>query len=125
MPLAYYRDDVKRCVVATVTGPFESADVIALLERQRDDGTWAYRLLLDTSGMSGRPSFDDLREFMRLEKETDSEERPRGPLAIFATDVTIYATACVYAALGGSKRRVEVFRSRDEANQWLSAQVEA
>jgi hypothetical protein len=29
----------------------------------------------------------------------------------------------VYAALGGSKRQVQVFRDRDEAGTWLAAQT--
>jgi hypothetical protein len=123
MPLAYDRDDVKRRVVATYTGSFQVADTIALLERQLEDGTWTYGLLIDTRGMTGRPTPSDLREFMKLESGTDSEQRSRGPLAIVATDATIYSAACVYALMGRSKRKIEAFRDRGDADRWLAEQT--
>jgi hypothetical protein len=123
MPLAYERDDVKRRVVATYRGPFQVADTIALFERQLKDGTWTYGLLVDTRAMTGRPTAADLREFMKMESGTDSEKRPRGPLAIVATDATIYSAACVYALMGRSKRKIEAFRDRNDADRWLSEQT--
>jgi hypothetical protein len=123
LPYLYERDDIRRRVVVTVTGAFQGADVFELFARQRGDGTWAYGLLYDTRGMTGHPSVDDLRQFMRQDAEKLVEQRARGPLAILATDATIYAVACVYAALGGSKRQVQVFRDRDEADTWLAAQT--
>jgi hypothetical protein len=123
MPYLYERDDIRRRVVVTVTGAFQGADVFDLFARQRGDGTWPYGLLYDTRVMTGHPTVDDLRQFMRQDAETEAEQRPRGPLAILATDTTIYAVACVYAALGGSKRKVQVFRDRAEADTWLAAQT--
>ena len=86
----------KQLVIITFKGPFQVADVIALLEQQLEDGTWTYGLLIDTRGMTGRPTLADLREFIKMESGTDSAQRSRGPLALVATDSTIYATACVY-----------------------------
>jgi hypothetical protein len=63
-----------------------------------------------------------LRGFIKLESDTDSEHRARGPLVLVATDAAVYAMACVYAALGTSARKVEVFRDRHEAEEWLDAQ---
>jgi hypothetical protein len=123
MPYLYERDDVRRLVVVTVTGPFQGADVFDLFARQRGDGTWPYGLLYDTRGMTGYPSLNDLRQFMKQDAETHPDQRPRGPLAILATDATVYAVACVYAALGGSKRQVEVFRDRADADTWLAAKT--
>jgi hypothetical protein len=60
MPFSFERDDVKR-VVVTVIGRFQGADVFALLDRQRDDGTWTNGLLYDTRGMSGYPTVNELR----------------------------------------------------------------
>ena len=123
MPLLHERDDVKQRVVVTATGPFHGAEVLAFLARQRDDGTWTYALLYDTRGMTGHPTIEDLRLFMKLHAEADVEQRPRGPLALVSTGTTVYAMACMCAALGGTKREVEVFLHRDEAEKWLAAQV--
>jgi hypothetical protein len=123
MSLEYERDDVKQRVVATENGPFQSADVFDFLQRQHDDGTWTYGLLFDSRGMTGHPTTEELRGFLTLERDTDSERQPRGPLALLSTDANLYATACMCAALGGTKRKVEVFRDRDEADAWLAAQT--
>jgi hypothetical protein len=121
--LLHERDDVKRCVVVTATGPFHSADVIDFLARQRDDGTWTYGLLFDARGMTGHPTIEDLRRLMNLHAERDPEQRPRGPLALLSSDASLYAIASVCAALGGTKRKVEVFRECNEAEAWLAAQT--
>jgi hypothetical protein len=122
MPLQYDRDDVKRRVVVTFKGLFQAVDVSALLDRQREDGTWSYGLLIDTRQLAGHPTIAELRQFTKLEFDTYSEKRFRGPLALVATDITIYASACVYALMArANPRKVEVFRHRDEADKWLAA----
>jgi hypothetical protein len=121
MPLLHERDDVKQRVVVTATGPFHGAEVLAFLAGQRGDGTWTYALLCDTRDMTGHPTIEDLRLFMKLHSENDVDQRPRGPLALVSTGMPIYAIACMCAALGGTKRQVEVFLDRDEADKWLAA----
>lgn len=123
VPLLHERDDVKRRVVVTATGPFHRAEVLDFLERQRGDGTWTYGLLFDTRDMTGQPTIEDLRLLMTLHPETDVEQPPRGPLALLSTDASLYAIACMCAALGGTKRKVEVFRDVNEADTWLAAQT--
>lgn len=121
MPLLHERDDTKQRVVITATGPFHGDEVLNFLARQRDDGTWTYALLYDTRDMTGHPSIEDLRLFMKLHSEPDVELQPRGPLALVSTDATVYAMACMCAALGGTKRNVGVFRDPDDADKWLAA----
>jgi hypothetical protein len=122
MPLLHRRDDTKRRVVVTATGPFQAAHVFDWLERQRNDGTWTYGVLFDTRGMTGHATFDDVRLVMNRLVDTDAEPRPRGPLAVLWTDANAYAIACLCATLGGARRTVEVFRDRTEADTWLAAQ---
>ena len=122
MPFLYERDDARRLVVVTWTGAFQGADVLDLLRRQREDGTWTYGLLLDTVALIGHPTIEELRQFMKLESEPDGE-RQRGPLAFVATDPRLYVTACAYAMLGASARKIQVFRNRDEADLWLTTQT--
>jgi hypothetical protein len=45
--------------------------------------------------------------------------RMRGPVALLATDATLYSVACAYMALGGATRKIEVFREVTEAERWL------
>jgi hypothetical protein len=121
----YERDDVKRRVLVTVSGPFQAGEVITILERQREDGTWTYGTLLDTRATTGRPTIADMRAFMKLDARVHVDQGRRGPLALLATDSAMYATACVYAAIGGAKRTVEAFRDRQEADSWLVTQTGA
>src|SRR5216684_8453798 len=120
MPFRYERDDARRRVVVTVEGPFAVADFLAVMERQRGDGVWAYGMLYDLRGMTGEPAIDDLRQFM---SEAERATQPRGPIAILAPDPVIYGRACTYAALTRATLTIEVFRDLDKAEQWLTAQA--
>jgi hypothetical protein len=122
MPIRYERDDASRRVVVTVEGPFAVADFLAVIERQRGDGSWTYGMLYDLRGMTGEPAIDDLRQFM---SEAERTTQPRGPIAILATDPAIYGRACTYAALTRATLTIEVFRDWAEAEQWLTAQATA
>jgi hypothetical protein len=121
MPTHYERDDARRRVVITIQGPFEPTDFLAVIERWRGEAVGAYGMLYDLRGMTGEPSIADLRQFM---SEAARTTRPRGPLAIVATDPIIYGRACTYATLGRATLTVEVFRNWDEAEHWLTAQTE-
>jgi hypothetical protein len=77
MPIRYERDDASRRVVVTVEGPFAVADFLAVIERQRGDGSWTYGMLYDLRGMTGEPAIDDLRQFM---SEAERTTQPRGPI---------------------------------------------
>jgi hypothetical protein len=123
MPLLHRRDDVKRRLVVTATGPFHASDVFDFLERQRDDGSLTYGVPYDTRGTTGHATVDDVRLVMKQRADTDAEPWPRGPLAGLSTDANVYAIACLCATLGGTQRTVDVFRDRDEAVIWLAAQT--
>jgi hypothetical protein len=102
-------------------GPFSLADFLAVIERQRRDNASSYGMLYDLRGMTGEPTLADMGQSMSQIAET---HRLRGPIAILATDPTINARACTYAALGHSMLTVGVFRDWGEAEQWLTAHGE-
>ena len=68
-------------------------------------------MLYDLRGMTGEPTIADLRQFM---SEAAQTTRPRGPLAIVATDPVLYSRACTYATLGRATLTVEVLRDLDK-----------
>jgi hypothetical protein len=123
MPIRYQREDASRRVRLTVEGAFQMDDVSAVSLRRRDDGTWAYGTLLDLRRMTEHPTVADLREVASNVIARESSEGPRGPVAILANDAAHYALACAYAALRRSTQLVEVFRVPDEAERWLTAQL--
>jgi hypothetical protein len=122
MPIHYERDDAHRRVMITIQGPFEPTDFMAVIERWRGEDVGAYGMLYDLRGMTGEPSMADLRQFM---SEAARTTRPRGPLAIVATDPFIYGRACLYSTLGRATLTIEVFRDLDKAEAWLTAQAKA
>ena len=123
MPIRYEREDGRRCVRLTVEGAFQMDDVSAVSSRRRDDGTWAYGTILDLRSMTERPTVSDLREVASNVITRESHEGRRGPVAILATEPAHYSLACAYAALRGSSQTIEVFRDVNEADKWLTVQL--
>jgi hypothetical protein len=56
MPIRYDRDDAPRRVVVTIQGPFQTDDVLAIMARQRGEGTWTCGSLYDLRGVTGHPT---------------------------------------------------------------------
>jgi hypothetical protein len=124
MPIRYELDDVHRRVVVTVQGPFQVDDILAIMARQRAEQTWTYGILYDLRGMTGEPTIAELRELISEAARRHLGQAPRGPVALLATDPTLYDRLCTYAALGRSTLTIGVFREREEAEHWLTAQEE-
>jgi hypothetical protein len=124
MPIRYELDDVHRRVVVTMQGSFQVDDIVAIMARQRAEQTWTYGILYDLRGMTGEPTIAELRELISEAAKRHLGQAPRGPVALLATDPTLYDRLCTYAALGRSTLRIGVFRERAEADHWLTAQEE-
>jgi hypothetical protein len=43
-------------VVVTIQGPFQTDDVLAIMARQRGEGTWTCGSLYDLRGVTGHPT---------------------------------------------------------------------
>ena len=89
MQIQYERDNVQRRVTVT-TGAGRSERDLALLERHRVEDDWSYARLYDVRNVTGRPSVEDLRLFMKLNKE----HRPHGPEAILTSSPILDGLAC-------------------------------
>jgi len=119
MDIRYERDQTQRRVTVTLSGEYQASDIVSLLERHGVEDDWGDARLYDVRDLTGRPTVEDLRMFLRI----DAEHRPHGPEAILTGNSILYVLACTYAALGRSAFRIEVFRDTDEAAQWLAAQA--
>ena len=124
MPIRYERNDSRRRMVVTMRGAFQTDDVLAIMARQRVENTWTYGILYDLRGVTGEPTFADLGQIMSQAAARRQGEGPHGPVALLATQPTLYGRLCRYAALGRSTRlTIEVFRTLGEAQQWLTVQL--
>lgn len=123
MSFDYDRDDARRQLVIAYRGEFLAQEVREILERIGTDGVWSYTMLYDLRAMTGRPSLDDLKQIVdardALSRHTALR---RGPVALLVTDLPMYARVCAYIALAKSVIPIEVFRTLDEAEQWLRRQ---
>jgi hypothetical protein len=90
MPIRYERDDARRRVLVTMEGPFDETDFLAVMERWRGEDVGAYGMLCDLRAMTGEPSSAEVQQFMSQAAQT---KRPRGPIALVATDPAIYGRA--------------------------------
>ena len=121
MTVTYDRDDVKRRVIVTLAGPFDLAATLAIVAYLAADDSWSYGILYDTHDLTGTPTMTELQ--MIVDRvQSMSAQRPRGPVAVVTSDPTVYDMAQVYATRLEGKVSVAVFRSLDEAGQWLDGQ---
>ncbi len=124
MPIGYERNDSRRRLVVTMKGAFQTDDVLAITARQRGENTWTYGILYDLRGVTGQPTFADIGQIMSQAAARRQGEGPHGPVALLATEPTLYGRLCRYAALGRSTRlTIEVFRNWGEAQQWLTVKL--
>jgi hypothetical protein len=121
MQIHYERDNARRRVTVTLRGGYEASEILALFDRHRVEDDWSYARLYDVRDLTGNPTLEELRQFMKL----DAQHRPHGPEAILTSSPILYRLACTYAALGQSTLTIEVFRDTDEATQWLAALANA
>ncbi|HEX6791385.1 MAG TPA: hypothetical protein VF247_08765 [Candidatus Krumholzibacteria bacterium] len=127
MPITYQIDHDRRLVHARVTGTLTKEEAFGY---QR--GVWSdpqvrgYNQLIDASAMDKVdipfPSADAMRELASLAASMD-DPGVRTRFAIVATSAFAYGLARMYATYRAldprSTRAVNVFRSVDEATEWL------
>ena len=122
MSIRYERDDARRRVAVTISGAFQTDEIVAIVEQQRAEDAWSYGVFYDLRQMTGQPTVADLKQIFShaVARHAAHEPRPRGPVAILTLDDEMYRRACTYASLGYGKLTVQVFRDADEADIWLS-----
>ena len=124
MPIWCERNDSRRRMIVTMRGAFQTDEVLAIMARQRVENTWTYGILYDLRGVTGQPTFAELGQIMSQAAARRQGEGPHGPVALLATQPTLYGRLCRYAALGRSTRlTIEVFRNWGEAQQWLTVNL--
>jgi len=121
MAFEYTRDDAHRRLIVTYRGPFAAGEFLDALDRLRADAAWSYAVLYDLRAMTGRPTLDDLKQIVDARDTLRNRSAlRRGPVALLAEDMEMYAAACAYAARAKPAIPVEVFRRIDEATLWLA-----
>lgn len=123
MPFDYARDDVRRRLTITTTGNLTREEMLSVLERQADEGTWSYSVLYLAQDVTSFPRADDMRMLVSRVASLAASHGRRGPVAIVDARPTAYGMWRMYEALAEDlPLRLKICRDVDEAETWLSAQ---
>jgi hypothetical protein len=117
MGVSYERVDAARRIVVTVIGPLSAADILSVVDRQADEGTWEYGCLYDKRLMTSRPSTADVVPIGRYLQQLVTVHGPRGPVAVIADragSLEVYSRLSKHLGL-----QFEVFDEVWNAERWL------
>jgi len=120
MAIGVDRDDIRRQMVARVSGAVQTTDLIQFLADHRTGDRRTYALLLDLEDVTSMPPESELQRFAGLLCDLASA-LPRGRAALLASTAGVYEAARqleLWCAAKGVKT-VCSFRDRSEAEAWL------
>jgi hypothetical protein len=124
MPLTYRRDDGRRMVTVTAVGEITLTEAIEMLDRRVIDGTWSYSLLYDGRQRTGTMDAQEVRILVELTRSLSNRHGPSGPMALVRDDADGHSVGRMFGSLSEDVHpRVAVFRTIEEAEQWLDGPV--
>jgi hypothetical protein len=124
MSIQYERDDDRQIVVIALDGAMPSIeDIRKLFQRRRAESVWHYGALYDLRRMTGRPSFDYLRDLVANAASFVPHGQTRGPVVFLTADSVLYGIAASFVAFEGAKANIQVFREIGPAEVWLSDEI--
>jgi hypothetical protein len=122
MPITYERDDKLRRIVVTTIGIVGLDDMLAVVDRQANEGTWQYGILYDSRRVATVASQTDVRAGVRHVEVLSRTHGRRGPVAFVTTMPAAYGMVRMYSTLAGQvQQAVEVFRDIGDAERWLAS----
>ena len=125
MPITYERDDKLRRIVVTTIGIVGLDDMLAVVDRQANEGTWQYGILYDSRRVASVASQTDVRAGVRHVEVLSRTHGKRGPVAFVTTMPAAYGMVRMYSTLSGQvEQAVEVFRDIGDAERWLASHSE-
>jgi hypothetical protein len=123
--LIYRRDDVRRQITVTITGPALLADLASVVERQAADGTWRYAVLYDECTGTASLSVSATRALLTVVDRVTRAHGPRGAVAFVCEAGEKLGMARMYSILGDQQGLdSHVFHDVAEAEAWLDTRRE-
>ena len=124
MPIQYERDDARQMAVLTFDGEMPSVqDIRQVFHRHRVEGVWHYGTLYDLRRMTGRPSFNYLRDMIANAASFVPGGKTRGPVALLTADPGLYRIAAAFVEFERAKPKIQVFREIGPAKVWLTEET--
>jgi hypothetical protein len=124
MPITYERDDDRRRISVTLVGEISVEDLLAIVDRQANEGTWRYGVFYDARRVTKRVdgTAAEARRVLEHVLTVCATHGARGPVAIVTDRPADYGIARAYSNIGiAAKVVVEVFRDPGDAERWLTS----
>ena len=118
--LTYAVDSVRKRIDVQIGGTTSGAEIQTGIRSMLDDPTFdpAYPMLIDLHAVEQTPTIPELREIALIVRANAISSARR---AIVSEQLLYYGLAVLFAILTeGAATRYRAFRSRDEAEAWLS-----
>jgi hypothetical protein len=120
MPITYQRDDERRLIIVTVTEPMSVEDILAAIDRQAAEDTWAYAILYDQRAVTYASTEADLQQ-MADHVRVAGRGHTRGPVGVaIRPDPALFLVGMTYTTLTKELMHVEVLLSAAQIESWLS-----
>ena len=120
MALVSERDDQRRRITVTLTGPVALAELTANLECLAAADVWDYAVLYDGHMATTPLSLDATRQLVQVVRELTAQHGPPGPVALVMTNEAHLGMARMYSMLAeGTGLTSEVFHDFVAAEAWL------
>ena len=126
MPISYVRDDTNRRIEASASGHVAVTDVIALIDRQANEGAWGFAMLYDARQTEMALSVEESEAVLVHVRRLAQIHGPRGPVAIVALSRPLVSFGQILTAhTDKSTVAIQVFWNIADAQQWLHEQLPA
>jgi len=123
MAITYDRDDRRRRILVMITVAATIDDLLALIDRQADEQTWAYSMLYDFRASTFAPTMQEIDRLLDRVQRASRRHGARGPVALVTADLISFGVGRMYSTrseLAGL--RVRVFENMTDAERWLEEQ---
>jgi hypothetical protein len=118
VPIDYSVDHARRRIICVWAPPFETDEIVEVIERAAAEGIWSYGVLHDARAIEPRGILK-VREMIERVKRLQELHGPRGPVAMVASGATV-GPAQAYSILGDQAgQTTQVCWERDAAETWL------
>ncbi len=123
MPIEVTPDTSRRWLVATATGELGAKELQDFLRTERTGDLRDWRLLFDATGASTHITSGQIQALAMQAGGSLRNEGRRAPVALVASSDLLFALMRMYQIRCENEGidTIRVFRSRPEAEDWLSA----
>jgi hypothetical protein len=119
MPITYQRDDQRRLITVTVSGPWSADDISGVIDRQAEEDTWEHALLYDLREMTAVSIEGDLQQIADRVKVVGAGRR-RGPVGVaIRPRPALFLEGLMYSTLAKESVDIEILLTATQIDSWL------